>query len=570
MTTTGTPVSYNPADHNIVGGVSVTLTNSNTVFTLTAPSAATQTGIRALDGGFVGGASWKLFYSAVYTTVDNNAFTGIGVGSLTPVPLVPSTLLVGVACPNGFQFFNGGNNGGGGFTYTAGDVIDTAVNLGLLLIWWRKNGGAWQPSGDPALGTGGRSIANLSGLRVAPYMNLGGNSTPVGKWTSNWGSMAYTNAAPAGYDNWTINYPLSARVRGAPEEEEVWRPRQRYTFIAPPTSILYPPRPKFKIDWPDDPLWRVPRPSNFGTFSPPPPVFGFPYTRPHPPDWREDLSRWFTSRPVRQSLQLLPVPQVSQLTDEGLVTDEPLPRVSQLVNETMVFDTPESVRVAQLVLEVLVPSIGVALPATYPTLQLGFSVMKRPLWGNSVSTAGSGREVRLGYWEFPLWEWDLTYEYLPDYPGNGITPSDLKTLMGFDLATQGLLLPFLFLDPDDNVVTAQPIGTTDGLTTIFTVFRTYGIAPNVGTEPVGYLNMAQTFNVYLNGVLQSPSSYTVLQTLPVNQQIKFNAAPSAGQVITVDCSYYYYSRIGDDKIDFEKFLHQLWLLKKITLRSLRG
>jgi hypothetical protein len=34
-------------------------------------------------------------------------------------------------------------------------------------------------------------------------------------------------------------------------------------------------------------------------------------------------------------------------------------------------------------------------------------------------------------------------------------------------------------------------------------------------------------------------------------------------------SFFYYVRFGADSLDFEKFAHQLWSLKKVTLVSLR-
>jgi hypothetical protein len=196
-------MSWNPADHNTTTAT-VVLTNGNLTWTLTSPSGTTQNGIRGRNATIVGGAAHKLFYSAKLDAVDSNPFTGIGIANLAPVPLVPSTILAAVTCQNGWEFFNGTNNGGGSFTFTTGDVVDTAVDTGLLLIWWRKNGAAWQPSGDPAAGTGGRSIANLSGLNLAPYSDLGGSGAPAGQWTANFGATAYPFAAPSGYSNWHL------------------------------------------------------------------------------------------------------------------------------------------------------------------------------------------------------------------------------------------------------------------------------------------------------------------------------------------------------------------------------
>lgn len=280
------------------------------------------------------------------------------------------------------------------------------------------------------------------------------------------------------------------------------------------------------------------------------------------------------TRPRRSLFDLIPAsssfPRAAQEVLENLVSDIPTPKASQFVTESLVYDQPDAARASQLVLEVLLPSISDYAYPIYPTLGVGFSVIKRPIWSTAQGVAGSGREIRLKFFPYPLWEWDLTYEYLPDEQANGFTASDLKTLMGFYLMTNGLLLPFLFTDPDDNIVVGQVQGVGDGATSIYTLFRTYGLAPYTGTEPVGYVNTNSSFNVYRDGVLLDPSRYTVITSVPGNQLLKLYDTPAPGVVITTDMSYYYYAKVPDDKMEFEKFMNLLWSLKKITLRSLRG
>jgi hypothetical protein len=209
------------------------------------------------------------------------------------------------------------------------------------------------------------------------------------------------------------------------------------------------------------------------------------------------------------------------------------------------------------------------VPNIYPTLiGLGFSVVKRPIFYNARAVSGSGWQVGVGYADTPTWEWDLTYDVLLDVPASlmGATANGLKKILGFYLGQQADLIRFLFPDPDDNQVTAQPIGTGDGLTATWTLVRSYG-SGETGTENIGYLNLAGAFNVYLNGVLQSGCS---VANTPGQVQLTFGSAPTSGQVITVDMSYYYYVHFKDPTNDFEKFADKLWTLKKVTLESLRG
>lgn len=259
--------------------------------------------------------------------------------------------------------------------------------------------------------------------------------------------------------------------------------------------------------------------------------------------------------------------QASQVVVAALTQVKLLPvRASQIKLEAMVAPTTNA-RASCVVVEVLVWNYEVVMPSVYPVLPgLSYSVIKRPKWFTGTGTSASGREVRVGYAANPLWEWDLTYEFLRDT----ISQNELKTLMGFYLSQAGSLGGFLFLDPDDHAVAAQAIGTTDGTTTLWTLQRTFGGNDGTGTEPIGYVNTGAPFNVYLNGTLADPSTYDLLTTAPVNQQIRFHAAPASGQAITVDMGFYYYARFKDDHYDFEKFMDRLWTLQTVTLMSLRG
>jgi uncharacterized protein (TIGR02217 family) len=211
-------------------------------------------------------------------------------------------------------------------------------------------------------------------------------------------------------------------------------------------------------------------------------------------------------------------------------------------------------------------------PPIYPTLPgLAYSVIKRPKFFTGIAVAATGREVRVSYAQNPLWEWELTYAYLPDQQtDSSATPSDLKAIVGFYLSVSGAFGGFLFTDPDDNAVTAQAIGTSDGATTTFTLVRTYGGGEGTGTEPIGFVNLGEPFHLYLGGVLQNPATYSVVNTTPVAQVVQFDTAPAAASEIAVDMSYFYYVRFQDDHTDFEKFFDKLWQVQKVTLMSQRG
>lgn len=213
----------------------------------------------------------------------------------------------------------------------------------------------------------------------------------------------------------------------------------------------------------------------------------------------------------------------------------------------------------------------------FPTLPgLAYSVIKRPIFNTGIFTAQDGTDIRLGYWNYPVWEFDLSFNYLPDYMGAGATSSDLKALMGFYTACQGQLLPFLFKDPDDNTVTNQYIGNVTAvpasgtMSQTFVMQRAYGLQQfGQDISPVGFVDDTQPFSVSINGTPIPASGYTLNNMYYNSNTIAFNSTIPNGGEVTANFSYYYACRFADDKYDFSKDSNQLWSLKKITLRTIR-
>lgn len=262
-----------------------------------------------------------------------------------------------------------------------------------------------------------------------------------------------------------------------------------------------------------------------------------------------------------------PKARVSQEIVEAEAVGTPKARVSQEVVEVEVVATPHA-RVSQIIVEALIANLEVDMPPVYPTLiGLGYSVIWRPQFYNMpTAKAASGAEIDLAISANPLHQFELTYDFLRDKFGT----TELRSLLGFFLRMQGNFGRFLFKNPDDFQVTNQFVATTDGVNHLWTLPRTFGDDANSGTEPVGYVDLTQQFNLYLNGVLQAASTYSVLTTSPVNQQVSFNGTPGAGQAITVDMNYFYYCKFADPTMDLEKFLDRIWLAKKVLIQSNRA
>jgi uncharacterized protein (TIGR02217 family) len=205
------------------------------------------------------------------------------------------------------------------------------------------------------------------------------------------------------------------------------------------------------------------------------------------------------------------------------------------------------------------------MPLVFPALPgLAWSVTKSPTFQTRIQRAASGRELRALDYPYPLWQFTLVFDLLRDNPAAGY--DELRTLMGFFMLCQGAFGNFLFRDPSDDRVAGQQIGVGNASTTVFQLQRSMGTTlPGGGfQEPIVAPNIVSA--VYLNGITQSPVSYSVD---PNTGLVTFATAPGGGLIISADFSYYFRCRFVTDSYTFENFMFQLWQLKQLTFISVR-
>ena len=142
------------------------------------------------------------------------------------------------------------------------------------------------------------------------------------------------------------------------------------------------------------------------------------------------------------------------------------------------------------------------LPGQDPT------VKKAPSFSTKVKRAASGRTRRNALWPYPIWNFELSYEVIRHKPTN----DELAVLWEFFIAAKGQFATWLFVDPTDCQVTAQPFGTGDGVTTTFQLTRPLRSV----SEPV-FAVYSPT--IYVNG------SPTAAYTLVPNGAVQFTSAP---------------------------------------------
>lgn len=200
---------------------------------------------------------------------------------------------------------------------------------------------------------------------------------------------------------------------------------------------------------------------------------------------------------------------------------------------------------------------------------LGYPVRWTPAFFNQSVKTVSGASIDIGLAAFPIHNFELQFPLVRDF--SAIVASEFRTLMSFFMFQQGSLGRWLYLNPDDNAVLAQHVGTGDGSTVNFPIVRTFQTFQN---EPVGYVNVTGlTLNIYFNGVLHSSypgSAAEVDNTVPGAPQTNLSVAPGAGVNVTMDFSFYYYCQFSEDSLMFEKFADKYWLQQSMKFRSCRA
>ena len=209
----------------------------------------------------------------------------------------------------------------------------------------------------------------------------------------------------------------------------------------------------------------------------------------------------------------------------------------------------------------------------FPTLPgLKWDQVKTPIFSTRNQLVTSGKSVRTAFYQYPLYQYDLSYEILRDYTVNSV--NELQTLMGFYLSRQGGFDSFLYKDPSDNLIASQGIGIGDGNTKSFQLIRTYGGYTEPVNDIIQQVAGVPVLNIYLDGVKQN-SGYTV--TYFASGLLTFTSAPGNGVVISADFSYYrrvcfdeFGASKGSSNSDgFSEFMYNLWECKRVSLIMVR-
>lgn len=195
-----------------------------------------------------------------------------------------------------------------------------------------------------------------------------------------------------------------------------------------------------------------------------------------------------------------------------------------------------------------------------PTLPgVAWPVDRAPAWDTTVQINVSGKETRIANQTYPRWTWELNYDILR----SATAYTEFQQLVGFFNSRQGQFDSFLYIDADDNAVTAQTIGTGDGATKTFQLVRAFGgfVEPVLAPHTVSH--------VYDNGVDGGGWSVSNWGTSTPGI-ITYVSAPANGHAITADFSYYWPVRMNMDSTAFSLFMSQMYAVKKLSFISVKN
>ena len=195
----------------------------------------------------------------------------------------------------------------------------------------------------------------------------------------------------------------------------------------------------------------------------------------------------------------------------------------------------------------------------FPSLAgLGLDTPRSVEWSSSIQTARSGKETIVGNWTYPVYHWELAYDFLRLSPDM----LEMQRLTAFFNAAAGQVGRFLYRDPDDNQVTNQLIGMGDGHTCTFQLVRAFGGY----VEPIWAPNVVSSITV--GGAASSPWSVATFDSTTPGL-VTFVSPPAVGAPIAASFSFYFPSRFEDDRLTLKRFMTTFYTAEKIAIKSVK-
>jgi uncharacterized protein (TIGR02217 family) len=164
-----------------------------------------------------------------------------------------------------------------------------------------------------------------------------------------------------------------------------------------------------------------------------------------------------------------------------------------------------------------------------------------PTWRTTVVRLDSGHEQRNQHWSGDLGQWDA---------GSHIrTAEELDEVLAFFNNVGGMANGFLWQDRFDFAIVDQVLGTGDGVTAAFQIFKRY-LIPGTGFFYDKTLSrpIAGTVRISVAGTLKTEGThYTVAYATGL---VTFTGGniPTLGQALTISCHFYKPARFDVDTL----------------------
>ena len=181
----------------------------------------------------------------------------------------------------------------------------------------------------------------------------------------------------------------------------------------------------------------------------------------------------------------------------------------------------------------------------YPTLAGSLiDVSRETIYDTVVQRESNGRELRIASQTAARYNYSITYDFLrQDFSGG----DELATLSNFYATHKGSWDSFLFSDPKESTYAGAFLGTGDGTTTVFYM-------RDSSFERIGAANGSPA--IYVAGVLKTITTHYT-QDLTTGK-ITFVTAPTAGQALTWDGSFYRRVRFANDSWATQRRHSRTW------------
>lgn len=187
----GVGTTWNPADKT----ANWSLSNGNlTATTTSATPTPAQNGCRGTTSKSAGAWYYEVHIDSQGSSIFYTPALGIATGSfsLTATPGNSGSYALSSTGQKGAL----GSFTAYGTSFTTGDVIMCALNMGTTSIWWGKNG-TWYASGNPAAGTG----AAFTNVAAGSYFPLVGYNNGIQVVTARF-STGFSYSVPSGFSAW--------------------------------------------------------------------------------------------------------------------------------------------------------------------------------------------------------------------------------------------------------------------------------------------------------------------------------------------------------------------------------